>query len=69
MILAYADDLIIFGNYPVDIKWKLIILKKYCNENHIIVNTGKTKILKFHRGHSPEYNFTYDDTPIETVNS
>ena len=50
LVLTYADDLILFSDTPYDMNVILRVLKMYCDENLLIVNTKKTKVMIFHRG-------------------
>ena len=64
--ILYADDLAIIGNSESEINDALRILRKYCDENKLKVNVGKTKIMKFGGGRAPG-NILYDGVPLECV--
>ena len=48
--LVYADDLAICSNNLCDIQQSIDRLYKYCSDNYLGINIGKTKIMKFRRG-------------------
>lgn len=69
LLLAYADDLVILAESPIDAQRKLKFLEKYCLENDLIVNVSKTKILICHRGNKAGKTpcFKYENSVIEVV--
>ena len=69
LLLAYADDLVILAESPVDVQRKLKVLKEYCEENDLVVNVKKTKILICQRGNKIKKlsAFKYGDEVIEVV--
>ena len=69
LLLAYADDLVILAESPIDAQRKLNYLEKYCLENDLIVNVSKTKILPCHCGRKPGKlpRFKYGGEEIEVV--
>lgn len=71
MSLAYADDLTLFCNSPIDVIKELRNLQNYCNQNSLNVNTDKTKILMFHSGCRATFDnpLTYNNYSIEIVTS
>ncbi|KAI5739248.1 hypothetical protein M8J77_016856 [Diaphorina citri] len=50
LLLLYADDLILMGSSPVDLQKKLTLLFSYCQENKMLVNESKSKVVIFRRG-------------------
>lgn len=50
LLLLYADDLILFGASPVDLQKKLNLFSSYCQENKMLVNQAKSKVVVFRRG-------------------
>ena len=67
--LVYADDLAIFSNNLCAIQQSIDRLYKYCSDNYLGINIGKTKIMKFRRGGhlvKPDV-ITCNSTPIEFV--
>ncbi|KAI5739178.1 hypothetical protein M8J77_015968 [Diaphorina citri] len=71
ILLLFADDLIIFADSKIDLQKKLETLKEFCQENFLILNTDKTKIMIFRRGGRPrrEDVFFFDSHPLEIVNT
>jgi hypothetical protein len=49
-MLIYADDIILLAYNPFDLQDKINVLKKYFEDNDLIVNLGKTKIVIFRNG-------------------
>ena len=47
----------------------LIALKSYCDDNKLIVNVEKTKVVIFHRGSCKPFTFTYGGLELEVVKS
>jgi hypothetical protein len=47
LMLAYADDIVIFSKTPIDLKDKLLALEDYCSKKKLSINTEKTKIVIF----------------------
>lgn len=50
LMLLYADDLILLGSSPIDLQKKLDLLSSYCQENKMLVNELKSKVVIFRRG-------------------
>ena len=63
--LLWADDLILFSDTLAGIKRQLHGLKKFCVNNHMIVNSIKTKIMKF--GTAEKIDIIFNDAPLEQV--
>jgi hypothetical protein len=49
-ILLYADDLAIYSESRELVQRALKFLEEYCEENHLVINSNKTKVMKFRRG-------------------
>ncbi|KAG1686337.1 Rotatin [Nymphon striatum] len=49
-ILMYADDLVFYSPLRLDIEKALLTLQKWSQENHLQVNSNKTKVMKFRKG-------------------
>lgn len=47
LILGYVDDYVLLSNFPLEVSKKLNSLSEYCNENSLIINADKTKIVIF----------------------
>ena len=71
LILAYADDLIILVDNASGMMRALKVLKEYCEENNLVINTSKTKIMVFKRGGRDKKvpNFYFGKELIEVVKS
>ena len=67
--LVYADDLAICSNNICAIQQSIDRLYKYCSDNYLGINIGKTKIMKFRRGgHLAKSDvITCNSNPIEFV--
>ena len=67
--LVYADDLAICSNNLCAIQQSIDRLYKYCSDNYLGINIGKTKIMKFRRGgHLAKSDVTTcNSNPIEFV--
>jgi hypothetical protein len=69
LILAYADDLVIFSKSPVDLRDKLETLEDYCRKKNLTINTEKTKIVIFKKRINKRLykTFKLNGNPIEIV--
>ena len=79
----YADDLALVAETADDLQRMLVALHEYARKWHLLVNTIKTKVVKFNRCHTGEENtkiaaqkrrelrlkhsFTYNSNNIEIV--
>ena len=65
----YADDIVLLSTSPQGLQNKLDILKQYCNDWCLTVNTNKTKVLIFNKaGKHIKHTFNFNDTQLECVN-
>jgi hypothetical protein len=65
----YADDIVLLSTSPQGLQNKLDILKQYCNDWCLAVNTNKTKVLIFNKaGKHIKHTFNFNDTQLECVN-
>ena len=48
--LFWADDLVMFSRDEEGLQNMLSILEEYCRDNHLLVNTKKTKCMIFNKG-------------------
>ena len=71
LIVAYTDDLIILIENASGMMRTLRMLKEYCEENNLVINTIKTKIIVFKRGgrDKKEPTFYFFEEIIEVVRS
>lgn len=70
LLLAYADDIVIFSHSPVDMNKQLNILKSYCDDNLLNINTSKTQVVIFGKnGRRPKNipTFRYGQDQIDLV--
>ena len=67
--LVYADDLAIYSKNICAIQQSIDHLYKYCSDNYLGINIGKTKIMKFRRGGNLAKSdvITCNSNPIEFV--
>ncbi|KAI5714528.1 hypothetical protein M8J77_001206 [Diaphorina citri] len=67
LLLLYADDLILFATDKVDLQKKLNALNSYCQENKMMVNVSKSRVVIFRRGGrvSARDVFYYDNNQME----
>ena len=67
--LVYADDLAICSNNLCAIQQSIDRLYKYCSDNYLGINIGKTKVMQFRRGgHLAKYDvITCNSNHIEFV--
>lgn len=49
-VLGYADDLIILAEGEEEMKWILRRLEGYLEERGLVLNTNKTKLIRFRKG-------------------
>ena len=70
-ILAYADDLTVISDSPVQLNKALTILEQYCATYDLTVNINKTKILTISKGKLPNKTpkFYYKNQLLEEVTS
>ena len=50
LLLLFADDVILLSDTIIGLQRQLSILGYFCDDYHIEVNTGKTKVLVFRNG-------------------
>lgn len=69
-ILLYADDIVLLSDSADVLQIMINELYNYCNTWSLKVNLSKSKILIFRKSNrAPQnYNWSYGDEPIETVN-
>uniref|UniRef100_A0A0K8SIW0 Reverse transcriptase domain-containing protein n=1 Tax=Lygus hesperus TaxID=30085 RepID=A0A0K8SIW0_LYGHE len=54
MVLFFADDISILADSVPDAQMKMRILEDYCRENHLTINSKKSKIMTFGKGGRPK---------------
>ena len=68
--LLWAEDLVLLSLDPLSLDKMLIVLHTYCMEWGLTVNISKTAIMMFNNSGrllKESRNFTYGNTPIESV--
>ena len=70
LLLLFADDVILLSDTIIGLQRQLSILGYFCDDYHIDVNTGKTKVLVFRNGGNlaRREKWTYKNTNLEVVN-
>lgn len=63
----FADDSQLLSTTPEGLQTLINALQRFCDENGLTVNVGKTKIMIF--GGKSEFSWTYNNSPIEVVES
>ena len=70
--LLYADDLVLISETENGMQTLLKNVESYCHKWHLIINSQKSKVMKFlkpqYKRHN-EINFYIDDKELEIVNS
>ena len=66
--LQYADDLVILCETAEELQTQINNLVKYCEENFLLLNTKKTKVMIFHKGLLPKQDIFLNDIILEVVN-
>lgn len=59
-VLLYADDTIVLAESANELQKALDILERYCDDNNLVVNSNKTKVMIFSRGsirNVPQFHF------------
>jgi sorting nexin-29 len=71
LLLAYADDLVLFSKSAIDLRDKLLALEEYCNTKQLTINTDKTKIMIFKKRINKKLHqhFTLNHKQIEIVDT
>ena len=65
--IQYADDLVLLADSPDDLQIAIDSLNLYCQENHLKINSEKTKCLIFHKGRLPKLSFLLQNSELEIV--
>ena len=58
-ILLYADDTIIMAENPYQLQLALNALNEYCQTWKLTINLNKTKIIRFTKRRSPNFNYEF----------
>jgi hypothetical protein len=68
-LLLYAKDVVLIARSPHDLENLLRILKYFCSNMGMIVNTDKTKVMIIKSIKIPYDTFVYDNNNLEVVTS
>src|SRR5665811_334540 len=71
MCIRDSDDNALLGDSKRNLQCKINCLETYCDENYLIVNLKKTKVMVIRRGGkvSKKHVFYYKNEPIEIVSN
>ncbi len=69
-ILSFADDLVKIAESEVKLQSMIKCVEMWCKKWRLKVNTDKTKVVNFrsNRKRCSEFNFTFDNSPLNVVN-
>jgi hypothetical protein len=68
-LLLYDDDIILMERSPHDLEKQLRILKNFCSNMGMTINTDKTKAMIIKSNNITYDTFVYDNKNLEEVNS
>jgi hypothetical protein len=68
-LILYADDIVLMARSPHDVGEKLRILKDFCSNMGMVVNTDKTKVMIIKSNKITYATFVYDNNNLEEVTS
>jgi hypothetical protein len=68
-LLIYADDIVLMERSSHDLENQLRILKDFCSNMGMTVNTDKTKVMIIKSNKIPYDTFLYDNNNLEEVTS
>jgi hypothetical protein len=68
-ILLYVDDIVLMAGIPHDLENQLRILKDFCSNMCMIINTDKTKVMIIKSNKISFDTFVYDNNNLEEVTS
>ena len=63
--IAYADDIVLLANSSENLQLSMNRLYEFCSKWHLIVNVGKTKVMKI--GDRTSFSLSYNGEEIEEV--
>ena len=69
-ILLYADEFVLLGDSEADLQAMLNVLSTWCDENQMVVNHAKSKVVHYRPASIPQtnFNFTCCSSNIEIAN-
>jgi hypothetical protein len=59
--LLYVNDIVLMARHPHDLENQLIILKDFCSNMGMTVNTDKTKVMIIKSSKIPYDTFVYEN--------
>ena len=65
--LLWADDLVLFSNSPNGLQKQLDNLFNFTCKNQLVVNTTKTKVMKFGNDTEIDVTFTFNGKKVDIV--
>jgi hypothetical protein len=68
-LLLYVDDIVLMERSPNDLGKKLRILKDFCSNMGMTINTNKTKVMIIKSNKTTYDTFIYDNNNLEEVTS
>jgi hypothetical protein len=68
-LLLYSDDIVLMERRPHDLENQLKILKDFCSNMGMTINTDKTKVMIIKSNKIPYGTFVYDNKNLEEVTS
>ncbi|MES9880358.1 MAG: reverse transcriptase family protein [Sedimenticola sp.] len=68
-LILYADDQVLFANNPESLQSMLRDVEQYCHTWGLKINTSKTKTMIFEKGRHTKFDFSLNNTILETVTS
>jgi len=68
-LLLYADDIVLMARSPHDLENQQRILKDFCSNMGMTVNTDKTKVMIIKSNKITYDTFVYDNNNLEEVTS
>jgi hypothetical protein len=68
-LLLYVDDIVLMARSPRDLESQLRILKDFCSNIGMIVNTDKTKVMIIKSNKITYDTFVYDNNNLEELTS
>jgi hypothetical protein len=66
-LLLYADNMVLMERSPHDLEKQLRILKDFCSNIGMTVNTDKTNVMIIKSNKIPYDTFVYDNNNLEEV--
>ncbi|UYV63317.1 hypothetical protein LAZ67_2003735, partial [Cordylochernes scorpioides] len=70
-LLMYADDIAIIGESKINLQTKINLLKSYLDNNKLVLNENKSKVMVFRNGGRParHENWYWGDIPLTVASN